>query len=71
MSKIVGNIELYMGPQELGAQDNLRDVIINFMDGAQTSLYIAVQELDARPIATLSLEAQERHERRERVHRDD
>ena len=27
--------------------------------------------LDARPIATLSIEAQERHERRERVHRDD
>ncbi|HTX51686.1 MAG TPA: RNA polymerase-binding protein DksA, partial [Caulobacteraceae bacterium] len=27
--------------------------------------------LEARPIATLSLEAQERHERRERVHRDD
>jgi DnaK suppressor protein len=25
----------------------------------------------ARPIATLGLEAQERHERRERVHRDD
>src|SRR6202000_2749152 len=30
-----------------------------------------VARLDARPIATLSLEAQERHERRERVHRDD
>ena len=27
--------------------------------------------LDARPIATLSIEAQERHERRERVYRDD
>jgi DnaK suppressor protein len=32
---------------------------------------IGVARLDARPIATLSLEAQERHERRERVHRDD
>jgi DnaK suppressor protein len=32
---------------------------------------IALSRLDARPIATLSLEAQERHERRERVHRDD
>ena len=29
------------------------------------------QRLDARPIATLSLEAQERHERRERSYRDD
>jgi RNA polymerase-binding transcription factor DksA len=27
--------------------------------------------LEARPIATLSVEAQERHERRERVYRDD
>jgi DnaK suppressor protein len=32
---------------------------------------ISLARLDARPIATLSLEAQERHERRERVHRDD
>ena len=32
---------------------------------------ISFRRLDARPIATLSLEAQERHERRERVHRDD
>ena len=31
---------------------------------------IGLARLDARPIATLSLEAQERHERRERVHRD-
>ena len=31
---------------------------------------ISLKRLDARPIATLSLEAQERHERRERVHRD-
>ncbi len=32
---------------------------------------IGIARLDARPTATLSLEAQERHERRERVHRDD
>ncbi|MEM9750055.1 MAG: RNA polymerase-binding protein DksA [Pseudomonadota bacterium] len=32
---------------------------------------IGLRRLDARPIATLSLEAQERHERAERVHRDD
>jgi DnaK suppressor protein len=32
---------------------------------------IGIARLEARPIATLSLEAQERHERRERVHRDD
>ena len=32
---------------------------------------IGLKRLEARPIATLSLEAQERHERMERVHRDD
>ena len=31
---------------------------------------ISLKRLDARPIATLSLEAQERHERKEKVHRD-
>ena len=32
---------------------------------------ISLKRLDARPIATLSLAAQERHERREKVYRDD
>jgi len=32
---------------------------------------ISIRRLEARPIATLSLEAQERHERMERTHRDD
>lgn len=32
---------------------------------------ISLRRLEARPIATLSLEAQERHERAEKVHRDD
>jgi len=32
---------------------------------------ISLKRLEARPIATLSIEAQERHERRERVYRDD
>ena len=31
---------------------------------------ISLKRLDARPIATFSLEAQERHERREKVHKD-
>ncbi len=37
----------------------------------ETGEPIGVRRLDARPIATLSLEAQERHERREKVYRDD
>ena len=32
---------------------------------------ISLKRLDARPIATMTLEAQERHERREKVHRGD
>jgi len=32
---------------------------------------ISLKRLNARPIATMTLEAQERHERSERVHRDD
>lgn len=38
---------------------------------SETGVPISLKRLDARPIATMSLEAQERHERRERVHRDD
>lgn len=37
----------------------------------ETGEPIGLQRLDARPIATLSIEAQERHERREKVYRDD
>lgn len=37
----------------------------------ETGEPISLKRLEARPIATLSLEAQERHERKERVHRDD
>ena len=37
----------------------------------ETQEPIGLRRLEARPIATLSIEAQERHERRERVHRDD
>ena len=37
----------------------------------ETGEPIGLKRLDARPIATLSLEAQERHERRERVYRED
>ena len=37
----------------------------------ETGEPISLKRLDARPIATLSLEAQERHERKERVHREE
>jgi DnaK suppressor protein len=37
----------------------------------ETGEPISLKRLEARPIATLSIEAQERHERRERVYRDE
>ena len=37
----------------------------------ETGEPISLKRLEARPIATLSVEAQERHERNERVYRDD
>jgi DnaK suppressor protein len=37
----------------------------------ETGEPISVMRLDARPIATLSIEAQERHERREKVYREE
>jgi len=37
----------------------------------ETSEPISLSRLEARPIATLSIEAQERHERMEKTHRDD
>lgn len=68
---------------ELRARDRQRKLIskINaalarIEDGSygyceETGEPINLRRLDARPIATLSIEAQERHERRERVYRDD
>jgi DnaK suppressor protein len=47
----------------------IEDGTYGFCD--ETGEPIGISRLEARPIATLSLEAQERHERRERVHRDD
>ncbi len=37
----------------------------------ETGEPISIKRLEARPIATLSVEAQERHERRERVYREE
>jgi DnaK suppressor protein len=68
---------------ELRARDRQRKLIAKIEsalsrieDGSygyceETGEPIALKRLEARPIATLSLEAQERHERNERVHRDD
>ena len=68
---------------ELRARDRQRKLIAK-IDAALTRLDdgtygyceetgepVSLKRLDARPIASLSVEAQERHERRERVYRDE
>jgi phosphatidylserine/phosphatidylglycerophosphate/cardiolipin synthase-like enzyme len=50
-------IEVYLGPPELGAADNLEQAIINFVNGAKESLDIAVQEIDSLPIAEAIINA--------------
>lgn len=52
-----GKVEAFVGPQELGAADNLEQVIVDFIGGAEDSLAIAVQELDSLPIAQAILDA--------------
>ena len=68
---------------ELRARDRQRKLIAKIDDALQriddgtygfceeTGEPISLRRLEARPIATLSIEAQERHERRERVYRDE
>ena len=68
---------------ELRARDRQRkliskidDALTRIDDGTygyceETGEPISIKRLEARPIATLSIEAQERHERRERVYRDE
>jgi DnaK suppressor protein len=68
---------------ELRARDRQRKLIAKIdaalsriEDGSygyceETGDPISLARLDARPIATLSIEAQERHERREKIYRDD
>jgi phosphatidylserine/phosphatidylglycerophosphate/cardiolipin synthase-like enzyme len=56
----LGSLKLYMGPQQLGAPDDLAAVIIGFIDRAREQLYIAVQELESRPIAEAILRAEGR-----------
>jgi phosphatidylserine/phosphatidylglycerophosphate/cardiolipin synthase-like enzyme len=52
-----GKIDVYLGPTELGAADNLEQAIVDFIGGAESSLDIAVQEIDSMPIAEAIIEA--------------
>jgi phosphatidylserine/phosphatidylglycerophosphate/cardiolipin synthase-like enzyme len=52
-----GKIEVFAGPTDLGAPDDLEAVIVDFIGGAKRSLDIAVQEIDSEPIAQAILDA--------------
>ncbi len=60
MPMTIGNISIFMGPQEVGGPDDLQQTIVEFIDGAQKKLDIAVQELDHRPIAEAIISAKQR-----------
>jgi phosphatidylserine/phosphatidylglycerophosphate/cardiolipin synthase-like enzyme len=53
-------LELYMGPSSLGAPDDLEKAIVDFIDAAKTSLDVAVQEIESRPIAEALVRARQR-----------
>ncbi|MEE9289261.1 MAG: phospholipase D-like domain-containing protein [Bacteroidota bacterium] len=60
MPKKVGNVEIHMGPQQVGAPDDLEGAIVGFIKGAKKRLDIAVQELDSVKIAREIVEARMR-----------
>lgn len=63
MDFLNGKLQVFLGPREHGASDNLEDVIIDFIDQAEETLDVAVQELDNRRIA----DALDRASRRQKV----
>lgn len=69
------NIELRTRDRERKLINKIEEALRRIEDGnygycEETGDPIGVRRLDARPIATLSIEAQERHEKRERLQRD-
>jgi DnaK suppressor protein len=70
------SIELRTRDRERKLISKIDAALLRIEDGSygyceETDEPIGIRRLEARPIATLSLEAQERHERMERTHRDD
>ncbi len=56
----VGKVSFYAGPSQVGAPDDLEKVIVDFINGAQKRLEVAVQELESRPIAEALIAARKR-----------
>jgi DnaK suppressor protein len=70
------SLELRTRDRERKLITKIEDALARLDEGTygyceETSEPISIRRLEARPIATLSLEAQERHERLEKTHRDD
>ena len=70
------SIELRTRDRERKLISKINSALKRIEDGTygyceETDEPIGLKRLEARPIATLSLEAQERHEKMERTHRDD
>ena len=69
-------LELRTRDRERKLLSKISAALLRIEDGSfgfceETGDPIGIKRLEARPVATLSLEAQERHERMERTHRDD
>jgi len=60
MPESTGRITMFMGPDTIGAPDSLEDAIIDFINAANDSLWISVQELDHEPIANAIIAARRR-----------
>jgi phosphatidylserine/phosphatidylglycerophosphate/cardiolipin synthase-like enzyme len=63
MGMDLGSVEFYTGPTSLGGPDDLDAVIRTFIAGATTTLHVAVQELNSRPVAEAVLAAKARRVR--------
>ncbi len=69
-------LELRTRDRERKLIQKINEALLRIEDGSygyceETGEPISIKRLEARPIATLSIEAQERHERMERTQRDD
>ena len=70
------SVELRTRDRERKLISKIGDALQRIEDGSygfceDTGEPIGLRRLEARPIATLGLEAQERHERKEKIYRDD
>ena len=69
-------LELRTRDRERKLISKINEALLRVDDGSygyceETGEPISIARLDARPVATLSIEAQERHERMEKTHRED